>query len=102
MQILEMVVFYRHRLQTLAMKALFRLSYPGTCRLCCRCMRGDDAKKICPDIELVKTPWADGHALLNWYRHAGTEVRSSFFRLQYFLLSVDARHFSKCGCLCQE
>ncbi|KAG0553321.1 hypothetical protein KC19_12G002200 [Ceratodon purpureus] len=39
-----------------------------------RCMRGDDAKKICPDIELVKTPWADGHAPLNWYRDAGTEV----------------------------
>lgn len=39
-----------------------------------RCMRGDDAKKVCPDIELLRAPWADGNAPLNWYRDAGTEV----------------------------
>lgn len=52
-------------------------------------MRGDDAKKICPDIELVQTPWADGHAPLNWYRDAGTEVRS-YSLIKSFYLSVDA------------
>ena len=48
--------------------------------LCCfdsRNMRGDDAKKACPDIELVQVPMAHGHAYLNPYRDAGSEVRSS-------------------------
>ncbi|XP_024382887.1 DNA polymerase eta isoform X2 [Physcomitrium patens] len=39
-----------------------------------RCMRGDDAKKMCPDIELVQVPTAHGHANVNYYRDAGTEV----------------------------
>lgn len=38
-----------------------------------RCMRGDDAKKMCPDIELVQVPTAHGHANVNYYRDAGTE-----------------------------
>lgn len=37
-------------------------------------MRGDDAKKICPDIELVQVPMAHGHAFLSPYRDAGSEV----------------------------
>jgi len=41
-----------------------------------RCMRGDDAKKICPEIELLRAPWADGKVPVNWYRDAGTEVRA--------------------------
>lgn len=48
--------------------------------LCCfdsRNMRGDDAKKACPGIELVQVPMAHGHAYLNPYRDAGSEVRSS-------------------------
>ncbi|KAG0622952.1 hypothetical protein M758_3G136200 [Ceratodon purpureus] len=39
-----------------------------------RCMRGDDAKKVCPDIELVQVPMAHGHADVSIYRDAGTEV----------------------------
>lgn len=39
-------------------------------------MRGDDAKKVCPDIELVQVPMAHGHANVSIYRDAGTEVRS--------------------------
>ena len=37
-------------------------------------MRGDDAKKVCPDIELVQVPMAHGHADVSIYRDAGTEV----------------------------
>lgn len=39
-------------------------------------MRGDDAKKICPDIELVQVPMAHGHANTSLYHDAGTEVMS--------------------------
>lgn len=39
-------------------------------------MRGDDARKICPDIELVQVPTAHGHANVSCYRDAGTEVMS--------------------------
>ncbi len=38
-------------------------------------MRGDDAKKVCPDIELVQVPMAHGHAYLAPYRDAGSEVK---------------------------
>jgi hypothetical protein len=40
-----------------------------------RNMRGDDAKKVCPDIELVQVPMAHGHAYLAPYRDAGSEVK---------------------------
>lgn len=62
-----------------------------------RCMRGDDAKNICPEIELLRAPWADGNAPLNWYRDAGTEVWNVFSHrqqhpvfLSIFLSSIDA------------
>ncbi|XP_020096475.1 DNA polymerase eta isoform X1 [Ananas comosus] len=39
-----------------------------------RSMRGDEAKKVCPDIQLVQVPVARGKADLNSYRSAGSEV----------------------------
>ncbi|XP_072952423.1 DNA polymerase eta isoform X1 [Typha angustifolia] len=39
-----------------------------------RSMRGDEAKKICPSIQLVQVPVAHGKADLNIYRAAGSEV----------------------------
>lgn len=37
-------------------------------------MRGDEAKKVCPDIHLIQVPTARGKANLNLYRDAGSEV----------------------------
>ncbi|KAK9156179.1 hypothetical protein Sjap_003659 [Stephania japonica] len=39
-----------------------------------RSMRGDEAKKLCPEIQLVQVPVARGKADLNLYRNAGSEV----------------------------
>ncbi|XP_073154527.1 DNA polymerase eta isoform X2 [Henckelia pumila] len=39
-------------------------------------MRGDEAKKICPEIRLVQVPVARGKADLSVYRNAGSEVIS--------------------------
>ncbi|XP_023003557.1 DNA polymerase eta isoform X1 [Cucurbita maxima] len=39
-----------------------------------RSMRGDEAKKICPQIQLVQVPVARGKADLKTYRDAGSEV----------------------------
>ncbi|KAJ4782982.1 DNA polymerase eta [Rhynchospora pubera] len=39
-----------------------------------RSMRGDEAKRVCPDIQLVQVPVARGKADLNLYRSAGSEV----------------------------
>ncbi|KAJ1285464.1 hypothetical protein BS78_03G281500 [Paspalum vaginatum] len=39
-----------------------------------RSMRGDEAKRVCPDINLVQVPVARGKADLNLYRSAGSEV----------------------------
>ncbi|XP_077249084.1 DNA polymerase eta-like [Tasmannia lanceolata] len=39
-------------------------------------MRGDEAKKVCPNIQLIKVPVARGKADLSLYRHAGSEVVS--------------------------
>ncbi|KMZ66775.1 DNA-directed DNA polymerase [Zostera marina] len=41
-----------------------------------RSMRGDEAKKVCPDIHLIQVPTARGKANLNLYRDAGSEVVS--------------------------
>ncbi|XP_051125403.1 DNA polymerase eta isoform X2 [Andrographis paniculata] len=41
-----------------------------------RSMRGDEAKKVCPDIQLVQVPVARGKADLTVYRNAGSEVVS--------------------------
>ena len=37
-------------------------------------MQGDDAKKLCPEIELIQVPVAHGKADLTQYREAGSEV----------------------------
>ena len=39
-------------------------------------MRGDEAKRVCPGINLVQVPVARGKANLNLYRSAGVEVGS--------------------------
>ncbi|XP_019702847.1 DNA polymerase eta isoform X3 [Elaeis guineensis] len=39
-------------------------------------MRGDEAKKVCPNIQLIQVPVARGKADLNLYRNAGSEVVS--------------------------
>lgn len=45
-----------------------------------RSMRGDEAKKVCPQIQLVTVPVARGKADLNIYRSAGSEVVSILSR----------------------
>ncbi|XP_059435481.1 DNA polymerase eta isoform X2 [Corylus avellana] len=45
-----------------------------------RSMRGDEAKQVCPQIQLVKVPVARGKADLNTYRNAGSEVVSVLAR----------------------
>ncbi|EYU43640.1 hypothetical protein MIMGU_mgv1a002155mg [Erythranthe guttata] len=45
-----------------------------------RSMRGDEAKKVCPDIQLVQVPVARGKADLTVYRDAGSEVVSILSR----------------------
>nr|GMD74289.1 DNA polymerase eta isoform X1 [Ipomoea batatas] len=43
-------------------------------------MRGDEAKQVCPEIQLVQVPVARGKADLNSYRNAGSEVVSILAR----------------------
>lgn len=45
-----------------------------------RSMRGDEAKQVCPDIQLVQVPVARGKADLSIYRNAGSEVVSILSR----------------------
>ncbi|GMY35061.1 dna polymerase eta [Fagus crenata] len=45
-----------------------------------RSMRGDEAKEVCPQIQLVQVPVARGKADLNTYRSAGSEVVSVLAR----------------------
>ncbi|KAH7838232.1 hypothetical protein Vadar_023796 [Vaccinium darrowii] len=45
-----------------------------------RSMRGDEAKKACPQIQLVQVPVARGKADLTTYRNAGSEVVSILSR----------------------
>ncbi|KAH9315698.1 hypothetical protein KI387_024325, partial [Taxus chinensis] len=45
-----------------------------------RSMRGDEAKKVCSDIQLVQVPVAHGKADLTLYREAGSEVVSVLAR----------------------
>lgn len=41
-------------------------------------MRGDEAKSVCPQIQLVQVPVARGKADLGTYRDAGSEVCTNF------------------------
>lgn len=45
-----------------------------------RSMRGEEAKQVCPQIQLVQVPVARGKADLNVYRNAGSEVVSILAR----------------------
>ncbi|KAL6206239.1 hypothetical protein ACLB2K_023488 [Fragaria x ananassa] len=45
-----------------------------------RSMRGDESKRVCPEIQLVQVPVARGKADLNTYRNAGSEVVSILSR----------------------
>ncbi|CAH9080667.1 unnamed protein product [Cuscuta europaea] len=45
-----------------------------------RSMRGDEAKQVCPEIQLVQVPVARDKADLNTYRNAGSEVVSILAR----------------------
>ncbi|XP_024021788.1 DNA polymerase eta isoform X1 [Morus notabilis] len=45
-----------------------------------RSMRGEEAKQVCPQIQLVQVPVARGKADLNTYRNAGSEVVSILAR----------------------
>jgi hypothetical protein len=40
----------------------------------CRGMRGDQARKVCPEVQLVQVPTAHGKADLTLYRDAGKQV----------------------------
>ena len=39
-------------------------------------MRGDEARKACPEVQLVQVPVKHGKADLTLYRRAGKQVRS--------------------------
>lgn len=41
-----------------------------------RNMRGDEARKLCPELQIVQVPTANGKADLTAYRAAGKEVRT--------------------------
>jgi DNA polymerase eta len=60
---------------------LIAVSYEARRAGVTRNMRGDDAKKVCPDIELVQVPMAHGHAYLAPYRDAGSEVVAILSRM---------------------
>lgn len=40
----------------------------------CSGMRGDQARKVCPEVQLVQVPTAHGKADLTLYRDAGKQV----------------------------
>lgn len=55
---------------------IIALNYVAKARGVKRSMRGDEAKKICSDLELVRVPVVRGKADLSKYRNAGREVAS--------------------------
>ncbi|XP_021608536.1 DNA polymerase eta isoform X3 [Manihot esculenta] len=60
--------------------ALIAVSYEARNFGVKRSMRGDEAKQVCPQIQLVQVPVARGKADLNAYRNAGSEVVSILAR----------------------
>ncbi|KAJ8765912.1 hypothetical protein K2173_020428 [Erythroxylum novogranatense] len=60
--------------------ALIAVSYEARKFGVKRSMRGDEAKAVCPQINLVQVPVARGKADLNAYRNAGSEVVSILAR----------------------
>lgn len=53
---------------------IIALNYVAKSRGVKRSMRGDEAKKQCPELELVRVPVVRGKADLSKYRNAGKEV----------------------------
>lgn len=53
---------------------LIKFGEPNSSHVGFSSMRGDDAKKVCPNIQLIQVPVARGKADLNLYRNAGSEV----------------------------
>lgn len=51
-------------------------------------MRGDEAKEVCPEIQLVRVPVARGKADLSTYRNAGSEVLQAFTVFNYVMLII--------------
>ncbi|XP_031098658.1 DNA polymerase eta isoform X2 [Ipomoea triloba] len=68
--------------------ALIAVSYEARKFGVKRSMRGDEAKQVCPEIQLVQVPVARGKADLNTYRNAGSEVKKTFKHLSVFKLVV--------------
>ncbi|KAK9733513.1 hypothetical protein RND81_04G072200 [Saponaria officinalis] len=60
--------------------ALIAVSYEARKHGVKRSMRGDEAKNVCPEIQLVQVPVARGKADLDTYRNAGSEVISILAR----------------------
>ncbi|XVF46076.1 hypothetical protein PTKIN_Ptkin02bG0259000 [Pterospermum kingtungense] len=60
--------------------ALIAVSYEARKCGVKRSMRGEEAKEVCPQIQLVQVPVARGKADLNGYRNAGSEVVSILSR----------------------
>ncbi|KAJ4702699.1 DNA polymerase eta [Melia azedarach] len=60
--------------------ALIAVSYEARKYGVKRSMRGDEAKEVCPQIELVQVPVSRGKADLSTYRNAGSEVVSVLSR----------------------
>jgi hypothetical protein len=48
--------------------------YPFRAGGLCRIMRGDEARKQCPDLQLVQVPTAHGKSDLTLYRQSGSKV----------------------------
>lgn len=53
---------------------IIALNYVAKARGVKRSMRGDEAKKVCSDLELVRVPVVRGKADLSKYRNAGKDV----------------------------
>lgn len=52
-------------------------------------MRGDEAKEVCPQIQLVQVPVARGKADLSTYRNAGSEViRRTLITLECIFIRI--------------
>lgn len=51
-------------------------------------MRGDEAKEVCPEIQLVQVPVARGKADLNTYRNAGSEVNTAWHFVALYMVLV--------------
>mmetsp|Transcript_3520 Transcript_3520/g.4566 ORF Transcript_3520/g.4566 Transcript_3520/m.4566 type:complete len:716 (-) Transcript_3520:146-2293(-) len=57
-----------------AAQGIIAVSYEARARGVKRIMSGDEAKKQCPELQLVRVPVAHGKADLTLYRNAGAEV----------------------------